>query len=541
MNAVWPWSKALAVAALSVLTFAPTTARAWTEAEVRTVKAHVEIEPDGVATVSMSLLVRVRRGWLDGLEIAGLDPDLRLDTRKPLSVVSRDGMHKFRPTVLTRSDGRVSLSFDRHRSPRKGVYLVRFQYRANLVSNGNLWMEDKGTVHMRWSFPGWKAGLDTVVVTMTAPFGTEEVSRGDSERRIEPRRYLAGARTMLRWERAHLPRTLAWPFELNMPDTEVIDWPEEAAARQLGSNTTSAAADRERRQKRDTSDNNHDRSPISPFVAAALIAGIALIKQLLFWVACTQRKAQARPVLPLPSNLLRSVAIIAAGTGAGFLWMELPLESLALLLCVVGLSLQRTAKTAQTRRQGRWVAAPRSLRSQHRWLECSLEMFSFWSPAGWSLLLGFLWLVQETMHHDGGPSYAATVSPLEALILLAPVMATGTNHQLPSSNAQKLRRVLAVAERLCVPITSLTPKFCLLPVVHRTSEGDILETRLQIHLVSAVSGLIRCDVAYGDRTGPGGYIRRSVLVLTTLKNSEADFAIENLVTCGKFNTTQATA
>ncbi|MEM6960875.1 MAG: hypothetical protein AAF550_03925, partial [Myxococcota bacterium] len=39
----------------------------------------------------------------------------------------------------------------------------------------------------------------------------------------------------------------------------------------------------------------------------------------------------------------------------------------------------------------------------------------------------------------------------------------------------------------------------------------------------------------------GGYIRRSVLVLTTLKNSEADFAIENLVTCGKFNTTQATA
>ena len=48
---------------------------AWTEAAVRSVQAEIDLSPDATAEVSLRARVRVHGGWLEGLEIAGLDPE----------------------------------------------------------------------------------------------------------------------------------------------------------------------------------------------------------------------------------------------------------------------------------------------------------------------------------------------------------------------------------------------------------------------------------------------------------------------------------
>ena len=49
---------------------APSRARAWTEAQVQSAQARVEIQPSGEVKVHMRLAVHVHGGWLEGLDVA---------------------------------------------------------------------------------------------------------------------------------------------------------------------------------------------------------------------------------------------------------------------------------------------------------------------------------------------------------------------------------------------------------------------------------------------------------------------------------------
>ena len=54
-------------------------ARAWTTAQIESAHARVEVDAEAVAEVTVLLQLQVRGGWLEGLELAGFDPDLQLN------------------------------------------------------------------------------------------------------------------------------------------------------------------------------------------------------------------------------------------------------------------------------------------------------------------------------------------------------------------------------------------------------------------------------------------------------------------------------
>src|SRR5688500_11613846 len=91
-----------------VSAFAPS-ARAWTSAAVRSVEAQVALAPDGSADVTLIAVVAVQGGWLEGLEIAGLDPDLAL-VDPPAWAIDAGG-DRYAPRVEVLSGGRVSIAF----------------------------------------------------------------------------------------------------------------------------------------------------------------------------------------------------------------------------------------------------------------------------------------------------------------------------------------------------------------------------------------------------------------------------------------------
>ncbi|HJK89766.1 MAG TPA: hypothetical protein RMH26_03430, partial [Polyangiaceae bacterium LLY-WYZ-15_(1-7)] len=214
-SGAWAPSLALGLAAwLAAGLGAPGRAHAWTDAQVRTVKAEVRVDAAARAEVQLAVEVRVRGGWLEGLEVAGLDPELALD-EESLRFVSVQG-ERFRPRVRVREGGRVQLRFERREAPRRGTYEVRFRYRSDLAPMARP-TEDGERVRVEWTLPGWEAGLDGVELTLDVPGDAAFPPEDDALATIHRSRETGEGRSRLSWRRAHLPRTLPWTVAAEVP------------------------------------------------------------------------------------------------------------------------------------------------------------------------------------------------------------------------------------------------------------------------------------------------------------------------------------
>lgn len=251
---------------------------AWTEASVQTVHTYVSVDEDGRARVSMQLLMRVHGGWLEGLDLEGLDPNLSLDPMSPpwaareqhlarpttdepaadeataddeklapavseLSFARQmtDGLstyplpapapvgaslaemveppmsvwEKFPVTVQQVKSGHVRLSL-RKRSPRRGSLWLGITYTTELSEHAMALRGDR--VHVQWTLPAWRTGLDAVKVFFTAPSGVTPVAQGhDSGVAMEVTNF--GPTTQIAIERPHLPRTTPWTIAFEAPTT----------------------------------------------------------------------------------------------------------------------------------------------------------------------------------------------------------------------------------------------------------------------------------------------------------------------------------
>src|SRR5688500_8249262 len=96
----------------------PLPARAWTEANVTRASAVVRIAADATAHVQLSCTVQIHGGWLEGLEIADLDPDLVLDPEHPPWVRDAAGA-ELSPRIAVAPGGRVQIVFRRRDAPRR--------------------------------------------------------------------------------------------------------------------------------------------------------------------------------------------------------------------------------------------------------------------------------------------------------------------------------------------------------------------------------------------------------------------------------------
>jgi hypothetical protein len=192
----------------------PPIASAWTAATVRTARADVELLPDGRAHVAMTVRVRVDGGWLEGLEIEGLDRDAVLDPDHPLTF--RDATGVALPVEVTaREGGRVSLRFARRAAPRRGEYEVDLAWSTALEETTAL---DADTLEARWIFPAWHYGLDGVEIRWIVPSGSTQQPADEitAPIEIEPSP-LEDGRIAITHRRAHLPRTSDWETVVHVP------------------------------------------------------------------------------------------------------------------------------------------------------------------------------------------------------------------------------------------------------------------------------------------------------------------------------------
>jgi hypothetical protein len=498
------------VLAVAAAVTAPATARGWTDAHVRGAHAHVEVRPDGTARVSMELLVRIHGGWLEGLEVAGLDPDFALDeTKPPWAVSGEDPSVKFEPTARTDRD-RLSLSFrGRGASPRRGTLRVGFVYATSLAHRATAGRGD-GTIRVRWTLPPWRSGLDGVSIAVTVPRGSVPASE-DTRSSLGVERWDLGDRTLLVWQRSHLPRTVPWTVEVDVPDSAMA-----SALR------TPAAPPRPK--LRSTA-----RAPAEPVLAGPIVLAVALCVLVLlgrasFAHACRVAAAEPRPLVPLPFWLLAPVVIGACGWAA-LHWIERPPLALAALAAVALLSLQRTpAHLSHAPRLGRFRPAVR------RDLSCARR-------AEWARLLGLVTPVDVTTPIGLGLAAAAATGiwraaelgalpPLfvEATALLALPMITATRAHLPTTPPIRLARLARLARRWRLELGD-GPAHALALVVHADASDRWQDARLRIVPERAPDDLRRLDVALADRRDVGAHGAVPVLIAAARPASAAALAL----------------
>ncbi len=220
------------ILAIALASFAtPGSARAWTDATVRSARAEVALTGDGRAHVTMWARVRVDGGWLEGMELEGLDEDAVLDPEHPLTFRDVNGLAL--PVIVTpRDGGRVSLRFARRSAPRRGEYDIDVAWTTGLSGSRAL---DTTTLEAHWVFPAWRYGLDAVEVRWIVPAGSAPLPAGEFTAPVEvqtqpvPADDLLGAsdRIAISYQRAHLPRTSDWDTVVHVPRAL---WPHAAGA-----------------------------------------------------------------------------------------------------------------------------------------------------------------------------------------------------------------------------------------------------------------------------------------------------------------------
>lgn len=492
------------LAALALLTaLGPGAARAWTDAAVRSVDARVVIAPDATAHVALTATVRVHGGWLEGLELAGLDPDLALDEAAPPYAIDEAGA-RYQPRAEVLEGGRIQLAFAR-RSPRRGRLTVHIAYRTSLAHRATEPLEEEGRVRVRWTLPAWRSGLDGVSIEIVAPRGSRSGPRGegDSGASVETELEELPEATRLRWRRAHLPRTVSWAVAADVPADAMIEELRGApTVRSMPPPAPRAA------------------TPVDPtpyWLGLALALGLLACAKIVSVEALARySRSRARPLLFAPAWMR---ALGAAGASAAGAWVGLgsPRVGLALFALAMLSATYLAGAPQPPSRLGAWRAADaRWIRAARRsWLRALAP--SSWldatTPLGLVHLVLWLslpWLLPLPLE----VRLAVSVLPLS-------VLSTGTRAAFPPGPMDALRTLLAIARRM----PTLPEGVGLAPVVHVDVRGEVQEARVRTVLAHRPRGLLRFDLALAETERTGGHVHEPVLLVVTRASSAAEAAL----------------
>lgn len=458
----------LAALAFGALLVFPARSSAWTEAEIETLRAELHVSEDASVQVEMTLQLHVHGGWLERLEVAGLDEGFVLDEE---SVRFRGEGQPRHPRVVQRDDGRLQFNFQRRDAPRRGHYEIRFTYHTDLSATARPEGE-----HTRydWTLPGWRTGLDGVEVVVVGPSSLRFAESEDVLATIAKERSQAGGITTLSWKRAHLPRTVPWTlgFTFGGPSaapTALVDAPERS--------TEEAGA------------SESEEPP--PLLWLSILALLGLWS---FRGRATRHGVTPRPLLPLPAAI-RIALLILAGALSFADTSSVALFAPIACFVVMLLSFERTPAAAAAPRLGAWraLASDERLPVLHRPWDALFDGTS---------LVGILSLCAVM-----ASAWVMGLHSIWTLALVAPWL-TGTRRQLPLDLGAKRRRLLQAAA------TASPGPYALGLAIHESADGCAQDVRLRVATKHRCSGLVRFDIVSAERQGPGGlYAVERVLVV----------------------------
>ncbi|MFK7985299.1 MAG: hypothetical protein AB8I08_04640 [Sandaracinaceae bacterium] len=492
--------------ALAMLAWlAPTPAQAWTEAAVRSVQAEVVIDREARAHVTLHATVRVHGGWLEGLELAGLDPDLVLDEQRPPVATDQDGQ-TYTPTTRVLANGRVQFTFP-GTSPRRGVLTLDLAYWTSLAHRATEPVDGE-RVRVRWTLPGWRSGLDGVQIDVWAPDGAVRGprDRADTGAAVNLSTIDSERGPALRWRRAHLPRTLPWSVAVDVPASEMATVLRGPAMMALPPVPEAVAA---------STDHSGEW-----FLGLSVLLFLMVVGKLAAanWLGRGAR-SRARGWIPGPMVLRLSLCALAAG-GMATLGEERPWVALGLGVALVALGAQRPGPASPSSQLGawrpvdaRWLAVSRRA-SWRRWMHPA-TVFDATTPLG--LLHATGWLALAWVPWTEPPALRVLFSLLPLVLL-----ASGTRRAFPAGPAETLDLLLACVGRL----RTLPDGVALRPVMHVDVRGRVQDARVRTALAHRPDGLLRCDLSLAQLRHAGGWTREPCLAVVTRKGSATELALQ---------------
>jgi hypothetical protein len=190
----------------------PLATQAWTDAQVTSVAAQLDVTSPERARVDLEVGVHVGAGWLSSFELLDLDPGLELLPDSPPEFSGADG-RGYAPVVSVGPAGSVSLSFpDRTGAPRHGDYLLRFAYATRQWDRTP---SNSGPQPSSWSLPRWPDRVPNASIRVLAPPGSRSSSPREEVDQVEVRS--ASDAVEMLYQRVELPRTQAFVVRFELP------------------------------------------------------------------------------------------------------------------------------------------------------------------------------------------------------------------------------------------------------------------------------------------------------------------------------------
>lgn len=500
------WLLLLVLACLA----APSSALAWTDASVTSAHASLNVDGHAHAHVVVEVVLRVDGGWLEGFELDGLDPDLVLDPSDPVTLVrlaedegasptQSSATQAFAPRVEVHDGGRIVLSIPRRGAPRRGQYLVHVAYDTVLAGRATTTSSDGLTV--RWTFPAWRYGLDSVEVDILAPAGTIAVSSEDDEIGLERTDDVAGAHITL--TRAHLARTREWPIDILVPlsavDASLAMVPEAPAAAPLVS-----PVETER-----------------PWHAAIALALASILVALRVSRAPTRtlvERSVEHALVPISARW-RARAILVLGLVLALLdrLASSPFVALGALAVVLLAASQRAPSVLSPKLGSFRHATPTLFRAGRRATLARTLGIDAWLDATTVPGIAVLALLASlVLSHVPRASLG---SALVALALVVHAFLVDPRTSRPEPALVTLDRLVRFARRLQVSLDG--PPIALLPVIHLGVGGEAHEARLRV-VGQLDAEVLRTDVVPMAR---GLFGARYGLLVVVRRGGPADAAL----------------
>ncbi|MBO6940842.1 MAG: hypothetical protein JJ863_38055 [Deltaproteobacteria bacterium] len=500
--------RALGLLAFFVPMAMPSGAWAWTDAQVHGADADVVLSPDGRAEVTLSLSLRVRGGWLEGLEIAGLEPDAQLIEDPRMVSVPGEGetLERFHPRASVREprgddpDARIQLSFHRRESPRRGRYRIEVRYSTDLGSR-LMPREDGDGWKGEWTLPAWRSGLDGVTITLRLPRGATFDPDAPPRALVERERSSEGGLTVLRWDRAHLPRTTPWPLRFELPAGSLD--PALAERLRVGAPVDSEEANAGSVPTPGTT--TIPRSAPAPFEMPPWLP-LALALAMLVTGALFEREARRRRARPRPlvGSLLLRLALMALLVGLDAAFGLGPIARVCVLFAIALVGWQRSAEPAAPR-PGRWAR-----------LDPGAPIAGGPSLTHAALAVGVLFVV------GGALAMGDPLQPSWAVLALVAPLLHGGARRLPPTLEARRGALLDLAAALRAPLEAEAS----LALVGHHDEDGIGDVRLRWSLARPRPGIHRLDLVLTDERGPGGLLRKARLLVVTDAGSVAERHME---------------